>query len=72
MWGADAARSMDDGQGVVQALCDVKDASGRGPLHFAARGGNDELCTYMLDELKLDVDIKDNDGTVTVPLSYLM
>lgn len=53
---------MDDGQGVAQALSDVKDGNGRGPLHFAARGGCNELCKYMVEELKLPVDPKDNDG----------
>lgn len=58
----DTAREMDDGNGQTQALSAVKDGNGRGPLHFAARGGCDELCKYMVDELKLSVDTRDNDG----------
>lgn len=31
-------------------------------MHFAARGGCEELCKYMVDKLKLSVDARDNDG----------
>lgn len=58
----DVARALDDGNGLGQALAAVKDGNGRGPLHFAARGGCDELCQYMVDELKLSIDARDNDG----------
>lgn len=61
---------MDDGQGVAQALSDVKDGNGRGPLHFAARGGCNELCQYMVEELKLPVDPKDNDGMAIMDLTF--
>lgn len=67
---ADAARALDDGQGVAQALSDVKDGNGRGPLHFAARGGCNELCQYMVEELKLPVDPKDNDGMAIMDLTF--
>lgn len=67
---ADAARALDDGQGVAQALSDVKDGNGRGPLHFAARGGCNELCQYMVEELKLPVDPKDNDGIAIMDLTF--
>lgn len=56
------AHAIAEGQDIGKTLSDVKDANGRGPLHFAARGGNEELCTYMIEDLKLPVDIRDNDG----------
>ncbi|KAH9567573.1 hypothetical protein CY35_03G033900 [Sphagnum magellanicum] len=56
------AHAIAEGQEIGKTLSDVKDANGRGPLHFAARGGNEELCTYMIEDLKLPVDIRDNDG----------
>ena len=59
---------LDDGHGLAQTLSAVKDGNGRGPLHFAARGGCDELCKYMIDELKLPVDVRDNDGTLSLVL----
>jgi hypothetical protein len=65
---ADAARVLDDGHGLAQTLAAVKDGNGRGPLHFAARGGCDELCKYMIDELKLPIDVRDNDGTFSLVL----
>lgn len=58
----DAARVLDDGNGESEALSAVKDGNGRGPLHFAARGGCLELCKYMVEDLKLPVDVRDNDG----------
>lgn len=64
----DVARALDDGNGLGQALAAVKDGNGRGPLHFAARGGCDELCQYMVDELKLSIDARDNDGTFLLVL----
>lgn len=54
---------LDDGNGESEALSAVKDGNGRGPLHFAARGGCLELCKYMVEDLKLPVDVRDNDGT---------
>jgi ankyrin repeat protein len=62
------AHAIAEGQDIGKTLSDVKDANGRGPLHFAARGGNDELCTYMIEELKLPVDIRDNDGNVKIEI----
>lgn len=58
----DAATVLDDGHGLAETLSAVKDGNGRGPLHFAARGGCDELCKYMIEELKLPIDVGDNDG----------
>lgn len=54
---------LDDGHGEAEALSAVKDGNGRGPLHFAARGGCDEICKFIVDDLKLPVDVRDNDGT---------
>jgi ankyrin repeat protein len=62
------AHAIAEGQEIGKTLSDVKDANGRGPLHFAARGGSDELCTYMIEELKLPVDIRDNDGNVKIEI----
>lgn len=63
---------LDDGHGQAQALSAVKDGNGRGPLHFAARGGCDEICKYMVDELKLSVDTRDNDGTSSLVLVIIV
>lgn len=47
---------------MAQTVADVKDANKRGALHFAAREGKTELCRFLLEELKLNVDTKDEDG----------
>lgn len=55
-------RELDDGKGLAMAVADVKDANKRGALHFAAREGQTEMCKYLVEELKLDVNVKDDDG----------
>ena len=57
------AKQLDDGKGIAQTVADVKDANKRGALHFAAREGKTDMCKYLVEELKLDVNAKDDDGT---------
>ncbi|XP_062004664.1 uncharacterized protein LOC133721905 [Rosa rugosa] len=56
------AGKLDEGKGLAKTVADIKDANKRGALHFAAREGQSEMCKYLLEELKLDVDTKDEDG----------
>ncbi|KAK3037366.1 hypothetical protein RJ639_030464 [Escallonia herrerae] len=63
---ADLAAQLDDGKGLPQTVADVKDANKRGALHFAAREGQTDVCKYLLEELKLDGDTKDEDGETPV------
>jgi hypothetical protein len=60
--GIDLAGQLDEGKGLARTVADIKDANKRGALHFAAREGNTDICKYLLEELKLDVDTKDEDG----------
>jgi ankyrin repeat protein len=60
--GIDLAGQLDEGKGLATTVADIKDANKRGALHFAAREGSTEVCKYLLEELKLDVDTKDEDG----------
>lgn len=55
-------QQLDDGKGLAQTVADVKDANKRGALHFAAREGQTEVCKYLLEELKMDVNTQDEDG----------
>lgn len=45
-----------------KTVAEIKDANKRGALHFAAREAQTEVCNYLIEELKLDVDTKDEDG----------
>lgn len=56
------ASQLDEGNGIAKTVADVKDANKRGALHFAAREGKTDVCKYLIEELKLDVDLKDDDG----------
>ncbi|PQQ05625.1 hypothetical protein Pyn_23676 [Prunus yedoensis var. nudiflora] len=56
------AGQLDEGKDLAKTVADIKDANKRGALHFAAREGKTEVCKYLLEELKLDVDTQDEDG----------
>ncbi|XP_022744478.1 ankyrin-1-like isoform X2 [Durio zibethinus] len=56
------AAQLDEGKGLAKTVADIKDANKRGAIHFAAREGKTEVCKYLLEELKLDVDTQDEDG----------
>ncbi|KAI3855409.1 hypothetical protein MKX03_025367, partial [Papaver bracteatum] len=48
--------------GVATAIGKMRDEDERGCLHFAAAGGSLEVCKYLIETLKLDVDPKDEHG----------
>ncbi|KAL3629923.1 hypothetical protein CASFOL_026235 [Castilleja foliolosa] len=62
------AQQLDDGKGLAQTVTDIKDANKRGALHFAAREGQTEVCKYLVEDLKVDVNTKDEDGET--PLTH--
>ncbi|KAI3837562.1 hypothetical protein MKX03_033585 [Papaver bracteatum] len=51
-----------EGIGVTEAIGKVKLKDGRGCLHYASEKGNLEVCKYLLENLKLDVNSKDGNG----------
>ena len=66
----EVAEKLDDGKGLAKTIADIRDANKRGALHFAAREGKTEVCKYLLEELKLDVDTRDEDGIISfMPIS---
>ncbi|PHT74887.1 hypothetical protein T459_22164 [Capsicum annuum] len=60
------AKQLDDGKGLAGTVADVKDANKRGALIFAAREGKTEFCKYLVEELKIDVNEKDEEGETPV------
>ncbi|KAM7473456.1 hypothetical protein LguiB_020699 [Lonicera macranthoides] len=60
------AAQLDEGKVLAETVADVKDANKRGALHFAAREGQTEVCKFLLEELKLNVDTKDEDARESV------
>ncbi|XP_055816965.1 uncharacterized protein LOC129886341 [Solanum dulcamara] len=60
------AKQLDDGKGLAGTVADVKDANKRGALIFAAREGKTELCKYLVEDLKIDVNEKDDEGETPV------
>ena len=58
------ARQLNEDKDLAKTVAAIKDANKRGALHFAAREGKTEVCQYLLEELKLNVDERDDDGNV--------
>ncbi|KAI3841285.1 hypothetical protein MKW98_007766 [Papaver atlanticum] len=63
-----ASRYDNRGDGLAITIERLKDRLGRGSLIFAAAGGSVNVCRYLLEELNLDIDVKDNHGGT--PLCY--
>ncbi|XP_056168520.1 uncharacterized protein LOC115690822 [Syzygium oleosum] len=63
------ASQLNDGRGMARTIADAKDDKGHGALHFAAMEGKIEVCKYLLEELKLDVDPKDVEGETPLHLA---
>ncbi|KAI3944361.1 hypothetical protein MKW98_006522 [Papaver atlanticum] len=56
------------GEGLAMTIQHLLDGDGRGSFAFAAAGGRVNVCRYLLEELNLDVDVKDDEGVT--PLSH--
>lgn len=56
------ANQLDEGKGMAKTVEAVKDANNRTALHFAAREGRTDICEFLLGELKLEPDARDDDG----------
>ncbi|KAI3895174.1 hypothetical protein MKX03_025566 [Papaver bracteatum] len=63
-----ASRYDTKGDGLAITIERLKDRLGRGSLIFAAAGGSVNVCRYLLEELNLEVDVKDSHGGT--PLCY--
>ncbi|KAF7154374.1 hypothetical protein RHSIM_Rhsim01G0268800 [Rhododendron simsii] len=59
---------LDFGEGLAKTFVQVKDAGGRTALHFAAAEGKTPVCKYLVQDLGLDVNMKDRKGDT--PLNY--
>lgn len=56
------AEQLDEGKDLAKTVEAIKDANKRGALHFAAREGQTAVCEYLLVDLNLAVDSRDDDG----------
>lgn len=57
-----AAALDEDGTGASAVAAAVRDANKRTALHFAAREGRTDVCQFLIGQLGLPVDPKDDDG----------
>lgn len=57
-------KEADNGEGLRKTYEGVKDSEGRTVLHFAASGGKTRVCNYLIDHLKLDVNLKEGLGII--------
>ncbi|XP_037485052.1 ankyrin repeat domain-containing protein 29-like isoform X3 [Triticum dicoccoides] len=56
----------DEGKGAAAVATGVRDANKRTALHFAAREGQTEVCKFLIEQLRLPVDPKDDDGHIDI------
>lgn len=56
------AEQLDEGKDLSKTVEAIKDANKRGALHFAALEGQTQICSYLVEDLKLRIDDKDEDG----------
>lgn len=56
------AEQLDEGKDLSKTVEAIKDANKRGALHFAALEGQTQICSYLIEDLKLRIDDKDEDG----------
>ncbi|MCL7027856.1 hypothetical protein MKW94_020669, partial [Papaver nudicaule] len=50
------------GGGVAAVIENTKDDHGRGAIHYAATGGSVNVLKYLIQEIKIDVNLRDGDG----------
>ncbi|XP_060218204.1 uncharacterized protein LOC132645307 [Lycium barbarum] len=60
------AKQLDDGKGLAATVANVKDRNKRGALIFAATEDKIELCKYLVEELKINVNEKDVEGETPI------
>ncbi|KAJ8425666.1 hypothetical protein Cgig2_015334 [Carnegiea gigantea] len=57
------AEELNNGGGIAKVLKEVGDSGGKGALHYAVAGeGKTLICKYLVEELKLDVNVQDETG----------
>ncbi|EEC78349.1 hypothetical protein OsI_18099 [Oryza sativa Indica Group] len=61
-----AAALDEEGKGVAAVAAAVKDANKRTALHFAAREGRTHVCHFLISDLALPVDPKDDDAQLNL------
>ncbi|MCL7038708.1 hypothetical protein MKW94_022087, partial [Papaver nudicaule] len=52
----------DDGRGLANTVMSFKNENGRGAIHCAAAEGKLNVLDYLIEELAIDVDLKDERG----------
>ncbi|MCL7032504.1 hypothetical protein MKW94_001496, partial [Papaver nudicaule] len=50
------------GDGLPTILGNTEDEEGRHALHYAAAGGRVDVLEYLIEEIKLDINVQDNAG----------
>lgn len=56
------AEQLDEGKDLSKTVEAIKDANKRGALHFASLEGQTQICSYLIEDLKLRINDKDDDG----------
>lgn len=62
-------KEIESGENIGEAVGRHKDKSGRTVLHCAASAGRKEICDYLINELKVPIDSR-NDVGMCVALMF--
>lgn len=64
------AAELDDGKGIAKTVAGITDGMGVTPLHLASLGGRMDLCKYLISDLNVDVDAKEDQGGIHFTCTY--
>ncbi|KAI3875364.1 hypothetical protein MKW98_000041 [Papaver atlanticum] len=54
------------GDGVAAVIENSRDGDGKRAVHFAASGGSVQVLKYLIEEIKLEIDVKDGSGKTSL------
>ncbi|KAI3917545.1 hypothetical protein MKW98_021307 [Papaver atlanticum] len=56
------------GDGIAAVFENTRDGDGKCAVHFAAAGGSLQVLKYLIEEIKIEIDVKDGSGAT--PISW--
>ncbi|RZC47890.1 hypothetical protein C5167_040838 [Papaver somniferum] len=59
------------GDGIAAVIGNTKDGEGRRAVHFAASGGSVEVLKYLIQEMGVDIEVRDGRGETPLSLAAI-
>lgn len=67
---SELAEECENRRGLTMTLLSVKDSEDRTVLHMAAAGGKTDTCDYLVNRIKLDVNMRDGNVYIILTLPF--